>query len=414
MRSRMLAAGLLMLAGSIPVDAQVSRNFSAFDVPFRPSSECDSPATLPPLLPVPPATVPPSSGPGGPKGEYDPGYFYLPERAPERSGPGPCGPGGRVWLGAGLELAWLKPAQVPALVRLGSLTGPVAYGGKQASPLTAGLSLGGGFWLNEERTAGFDASLFLLPQAGTNSAFFSNSSTLLLPTPVGPFPLADPTRDYAGAFQAGFNTRFTSADVNYRNNILCSPDARLDALIGYRFAHIGDEGAIYGKRLGPGGEIVRFRDDITAINNFHGGQIGLSGEYRMDRWYVSGTGKVAFGAVFTDTDLEGKFRVNGTVVPLGFYARPGVNGPRDHSSFAVMPVVGLTLGRQLSDHARIYLGYNFLYLNSLTRAPDVVDPTPTVLAANPQGPLAAATVRRDATTSDFWVQSLSLGMEWRY
>jgi len=313
-----------------------------------------------------------------------------------------------------LELAWLKPVQAPALVRLGGLSGPVAYGGQQSTPFTAGFSLSNGLWLNEGRTMGIDAGVLLLPQTGTNTVFFSNGASLLLPTPLGPFPLADPVLGYAGAYQAGFNTRFTSADVNYRNNLFCTEDARVDALVGYRFAHVGDEGAIYGKRLGPGGEIVRFRDDIIADNNFHGGQIGLAGEYRVDRWFISGTGKVAFGAVLSDTDLEGKLRVNGTVVPIGFYARPGLNGPRDHSSVAVMPVAGLTFGRQLGDHTRAYLGYNFLYLSHLTRATDVIDPTPAVMASNPQAPQAASVLRRDAATSDFWVQTLSFGVEWRY
>ena len=410
MRSRWIAAVLLIVGSIAPASAQPQRSLSAFDVP-----ECDRPTDLPPLLPVPPPSTPRSPGTGGPSGEYDPGYLYLPERAPEKPKPTACGPAGRFWIGAGLELAWLKPTQVPALVRLGTATGPVAFGGQLTSPFVAGLSLAGGFWLNEDHTHGFDASAFLLPQSGTNTVIFSNGSPLLLPTANGGmFPLADPTLGLAGAYQAGFNTRFTSADVNYRNNLLCTPDARLDALVGYRYGHVGDEASLYGKRIGTDGEIVRFRDDISARNDFHGGQIGLAGEYRLDRWFLAGSGKVAFGAVFTETDLEGKFRVNGKVVPFGFYARPGVSGTMQHSHFAVMPVAGLTLGRQLGERGRITVGYNFLYLSSLTRAPDVIDPTPAVLTGNPQASIPAANVRRDAATSDFWVQTVSVGMEWRY
>jgi hypothetical protein len=406
MGSRWIAAAMVAAGLAAPVRAQ----------PVFPRVECDRPAELPPLLAVPPAPMPPGAGPRGPSGDYDPGYFYLPERAPERSGLNVCGPAGRLWLGAGLELAWMKPAQAPALLRAGSANGPVAYGGERlAMPMQAGLSIAGGFWMDQEHSRGFDASLLLLPSAGSNSAIVSNGAALLLPTAGGgAFPLADPVAGSAGAFQAGFSTRFTSADVNYRNNLLCTPDARLDALVGYRFADVGDNGSIYGKRLGPDGEIVRFRDDISARNQFHGGQIGLAGEYRIDRWFIGGTGKIAFGAVFTDTDLEGKFRVNGTVVPVGFYARPGVNGPLEHSHFAVMPAVGLTLGRQVGEHSRVTLGYNFLYLNNIIRAADVIDPAPTGLNSNPQAPLAAATVRRDAAISDFWVQALNLGFEWRY
>jgi len=408
MRARKLLILGVMLIAALRAPAQERSRLSVFDVPTAPMD-------LPPLLPVPPAAVPQPRAPRGPSGEYDPGYFYLPERAPEKSGPVACGPAGRFWLAPALELAWTRPASVPPLVRLGSAIGPVVSGGNLiAAPLRAGVSLAGGFWMNDDYTRGFDGSFFYLSGVGSDSLIFSNRDSLLLPTTGGTFPLADPNAGYAGAFQAGLNTLFTAADVNYRGNLLCTPDARLDTLIGYRYGRLADEYELYGKRLGPGGEIVRFRDEAHARNDFHGGQIGLAGEYRLERWYVAGTGKVAFGVVFTETDLDGKFRVNGTVVPIGFYARPDVNGPRSHSQYAVMPLIGVTLGRQLGEHGRLYLGYNFLYLNHVTRGPDVLDPTPAVLASDPQAPVASALVRRDATTSDFWVQSLSLGMEWRY
>src|SRR6185312_4170089 len=397
MRTWWLAAITLLFAGAARLPAQ----------------ECDRPTDLPPLLAVPPSPMPPTSGSRGPSGDYDPSYFYLPERAPENAGPIACGPAGRFCITPALELAWIKPVSTPNLVRVGTLNGPVAYGGQQSTPFTPGFSVAGGFWLNPEQTHGFDASFFWLPETGVNTVFFSHGSPLLLPTGGGgAFPLAD--AEHAGSYQAGWNTRFATADVDYRNNLICTPNARLDALIGYRYANVGEVGALYGKRVGPGGEIERFRDDIDAVNNFHGGQIGLAGEYRIDRWFISGSGKMAFGAMFTDTDLEGKFRVNGVVAPVGFYARPGVNGTREHANFAVMPVVGLTLGRQITDHCRLFVGYNFFYLSNVIHGPDVIDPTPTVIAANPQAPIAATTVRRDASTSTFWSQSVNLGLDWRF
>ena len=398
MRMRCLPILMLVLA-ALPASAQ----------------ERPVPTELPPLLSVPPTAAPPTVGPRGPSGEYDPGYFYLPERAPERARPAACGPAGRIWFAPALELAWTKSAAVPPLVRLGNATGPIVYGGdRAASPLRAGFSIATGIWINEACTHGFDGTFFVLTGLGSESLLLANGTALQLPTATGTFPLADPNAGTVGAYQAGLNTRFGYADANYRGNLICTSNARIDALVGYMFARLRDDFEIYGKRLGSDGEIVRFRDEAHAKNDFHGGQIGLAGEYRFDRWYVAGTGKVSFGVVTSDTDLEGKFRVNGTVVPIGFYARPDVNGPRSHSHYAVMPVVGLTIGRQISEHARITLGYNFLYLNNLTRGPDVLDPTPAVNRADPQAPVASANVRRDSTSSDFWVQSMSLGMEWRY
>lgn len=380
-----------------------------------PASAQERPSELPPLLPVPPTTVPPPGAPRNSGDEYDPGYFYLPERAPEKSRPNACGPEGRLWFAPALELAWTKSAAVPPLARLGNATGPVVYGADRiSSPMQAGFSLTSGIWMNEERTRGIDGTLFYLVGVGSNSLMFSDGNAIHLPTATGSFPLAEPNAGYAGAYQVGLNTRFGFADVNYRNTLLCNSNARIDGLVGYMFSRLRDDYELYGKRLGPGGEIVRFRDDAQAKNDFHGGQIGLVGEYRMDKWYIAGTGKIGFGVVYTTTNLEGKFRVNETVVPIGFYARPDVSGPRSHSHYAVMPVLGLTVGRQLGDHCRVYLGYNFLYLNHVTRGPDVLDPTPAVNAADPQTAVASTNPRRDSTLSDFWVQSFSLGLELRY
>ncbi|MDB5313685.1 MAG: hypothetical protein JWO38_7887 [Gemmataceae bacterium] len=386
--------------------------------PNTAAAECDRPAELPPLLSVPRPTPPQASGPRDPAGEYDHGYFYLPEQAPEmmRAANQPCGPTGRFWLSPTLELGGSKAASVPALVRAGSPNGPAVYGNEHlTTPFRAGLGLNGGVWLDAEQVHGIDGSFYYLGQGGNNTLLFSPGATYFLPTANGgAFPLSDPAAGYAGSYQAGLITHFSSADVDYRQNVLCGPGGRVDALVGYRYGNLGETFEVYGKRLGPGGEIVRFRDDAKATNQFHGGQIGLAGEYRFDRWYVGATGKVAFGTVFTNTALSGMFRVNGTVIPYGFYARPGTAGETDSSRFGVMPTVGLTFGRQLGEHARVYVGYNLLYLTGVTRGPDVLTPLPNVLAANPQAVSPAASVQRNTPASDFWVQSLSLGLEWRY
>ena len=382
-----------------------------------PPGQCN----LPPLLPTPPAEQAPPATAGTNAGrtgdEYDPGYFYLPERVPDRESDQPkaCGPEGRFWVNAMLEGGWTKSAHVPALVRVGSLNGPVAFGDTGlSSPFRAGLGLTGGFWLDAEHHHGIDASFDYLSPGTSNTLLVSGASTLVLPTAGGgSYPLSTPPAS-AGAYQYGITTRFAAADVNFRENLWCSDAGRLDALVGYRYGHLGEESSIYGKRFGPVGEIERFRDDISATNEFHGGQIGIAGEYRMGGWYLNGFGKIAFGTVFTDTEANGKFRVNGVVMPYGYYSRPGESGARSYTRFGVMPTTGLTLGRQITNHARVFVSYNFLYMTNLVRGSDVVDTTPPVTGSNPFQVNPATPARRDSTTSDLWVQTLNLGLEWRF
>jgi hypothetical protein len=399
------AAAIIGLVLTIAAARADRPPLSAFDIPCAAVDECDPPDRLPPLLAVPPNQMPAKGGPAGPRGEYDPGYFYLPERSPEPAKPAACGPAGRFWIGPGLELAWIKAPTAPPLLHADSATGPLLYGNERInSPLKAGFSLNGGLWLNEEHTRGVDASFLAVSGFGSNSVIFPDGDPpLVLPAGGFAFPLNDMSRGYGGAFQAGLSTTFTTADVNYRQNLYCTGNTRLDALVGYRFAHLGDDYEVYGKRLGPDGEIVRFRDEAHTRTNFHGGQIGLAGEARSDRWFVTGSGKIAFGESYSDAEFEGKFRLNGTVAPFGLYARPGLRGTTSASQFAVMPAAAVTLGRQLGDHARVSVGYTFLYLNRVARGPDVFATA-----------LTPALVRSDVETTDVWLQSVNLSFELRY
>jgi hypothetical protein len=380
-----LAMAVVLLIPTLAA-AQDGARVSVFD---------EKPGELPPLIKIPPANQPPVAGPAGPSGEYDPGYFYLPERNPDGPKRSACGPDGRIWIGAGLELAWMRAPEVAPLLRVGNANGTLLYGGQRVStPMQAGFSLAAGVWMNDLRTIGWDASFLYVNGAGSNSLIGPvGDAVLVLPSAGGAaMTLADPS--HIGAFQAGLDTLFATADVNSRTNLLCSPDARLDALVGYRFARLSDDYEVYGKRLGSDGEIVRFRDEAHTRNDFHGGQIGLAGEWRAGRWFATGSGKVAFGVVFADSDLEGKYRLNTVVVPNGFYARPGAAGSRSQSEFAVMPTAGFSFGRQIGEHARISVGYQFLYLSRAVRGPEMVESS-----VEPSG---------------FWVQSASLAAEWRF
>lgn len=405
MRTRRLIACGLVLLTATTVAAQA---------PERPTE-------LPPLLRAPPAAQPTPAAPvpRGPVSEYDPGYLYLPERAPVAASTEPaCGPAGRFWFVPTLELGWTRAAGNPLIARTGVVVpggvipGTVVYGGRSlAAPGRAGFGLGTGMWFDPQHTRGIDASFYYLGKGTTETAIFAGNIPMLLPVhdPLGTpafFALAGPDVGI-GAYQVGLSTRYASADVNYRQNLLCYGRLRIDGLVGYRYAHLGEDLQAYGKRLGPTGEIIRFKDHVDAANHFHGAQIGLAVEHQFGQWYVAFAKKLAFGGTVTTTDFDGAFRVNGTVDPYGFYSRPAVAGRRSHTDFAVMPVLTLMVGRQLWDHGRVFAGYTLQSLTAVTRATDVVDGSPT-LAGYGTG------MQRETATSSFWSQSVTLGMDLRY
>ena len=69
----------------------------------------------------------------------------------------------------------------------------------------------------------------------------------------------------------------------------------------------------------------------------------------------------------------------------------------DQSEFAVMPTLNVQLGRQVTERARVFAGYSFNYLSRVARLGDALNPANTGL-----------------TFTDFWVQSIGFGAEFRF
>ena len=369
------------------------------------------PAELPPLLKPPADTpqAPPVSAPRGPVADYDHHHLYLPRELP-RVGPRPpetCRPLGRWWVNPALELAWTATHPVSGPVRLqpatpaGRLPGLVlASGGHTPDDFRPGFSLGVGRFLGDTHTHALDANLFFTSDGARTLDGFAPGLLVTFPAGSGRSPprlLAVPPpldRHLVGTFPATLASRFLAADTNYRHNLLCTPTGRLDALTGYRFAHLQDE-LYLGEPHEPGRGEYRW-NRLTASNPFHGGQVGLAGEYRGRKWYLGATATTAFGAVFPDVSATGLF-VTAQAVEGSRFARLAALTAPNRTWFAVLPSVSLVTGRAFGEHLRVFTGYSFRYLSRATRLGEVLNPAVTSVPVD-----------------DFWVQSLSLGLELRY
>ncbi len=379
-------------------------------VPTAPAApDClDQPTYLPPLLrppvndPHPPLAVVPR----GPVGEYDHGQFYLPEYVPS-PGPEACRPLGRWWINTSFEFAWVPARRAPTTIRLrvpdgagGTIPGPVLpVAGLSTGQFQGGFGLSGGRWFDAANTRGFDASFLFV--SGGDRTFDGFAPAMLVLFPNGPdrsapqvvvFPSNTPI---LGIFPTTLSTWYTSADVNYRQNIYCGPNVRLDALAGYRFAFLQDE--IYLGQPPDGSHNDYQRNRISVTNPFHGGQVGLASEYHAGNWYVGGTAKVAFGAVTPDVCASGLFVGAEGATASGGYARLATLADTNRSQFAVLPLLNVTLGRQIREQGRVFVGYSFQYLSRVARLGDVLDSTATAVQF-----------------TNFWVQSFNVGLELRY
>ncbi len=402
----------------LPAPAPPAAPASPTPTPLPPPAVPPATGQLPPLLPVPqpPGTpLPEVPRPGGPPIEYDHGYQYLPERLPERSRRHPndeaCGPDGRWWIIPSLNLSWASTQPAPGGIRLrvpnssvpgGVITGPrLPVGGLDAGRFEAALGLVVGRWFGETNTHGIEASAFF---RDANTTFEGLAPGMLVFFPGGvdrsaPQVVVLPNgvaSQVVGSFPATLGTYFATADVNYRHKLVCTANSRLDVLAGYRYAFLEDE-LYLGELPADGRGHDAFRLNRVAVSNsFHAGQIGLAGEVRANGWYVSGSAKMAFGVVTPEVTATGLFLDAQGHSGNGF-RRLNALTAAGQSEFAVMPSLGVQVGRQLGNYTRLFAGYSFNYLSRAGRLGDVLNP------ANAGLPL-----------TDFWTQSISFGGEFRF
>jgi hypothetical protein len=367
----------------------------------------DQPPELLPLF-IPPST-PTNPGqppvPVGPVTEYDHNYLYLPDFVPPAVQE-PCGPLGRWWVNPDGELAWIPTPAAPASIRLrvptaeGSIPGPILpVGGLTPERFQGGFGLTAGAWLDSANTEGIEAGLFIL--GGSDRTFEGYAPGMLVLNPSGHDQYApqvivlSPGSTVVGVFPTTLSTWFMGADINYRHNVYCSPNLRLDALVGYRFAYLQDEVYLGNSEDGNGDDYRRNR--LAVSNQFHGGQIGLAGEFRSNGWYIDGALKLALGAVLTNVSATGLFMGAEGEDPSGAYSRLAALAD-SQARFAVLPTLDMTVGKQIREHVRIYAGYSLQYLSRVVRMADVLD----------------SSSGSTPTTTDFWVSSVKFGVEVRY
>ena len=131
-------------------------------------------------------------------------------------------------------------------------------------------------------------------------------------------------------------------------------------------------------------------------------------------------GKVALGATHQEVRISGTtdFTDPG-VAPVrqqgGLLALPTNIGSYSRDQFSVVPEIGINVGRQVTDHLRLFAGYTLLYWSGVVRPGDQIDfgVNPTQLPT-PTGPGTLVGEARPAfafRNTDLWAQGVNLGLE---
>jgi hypothetical protein len=359
-------------------------------------------------------------------------------------------------------LWWFKNDTVPALVTtsapadMGFLTGPTTrtlFGG---DGLSSGSHSGGrftaGVWLNDCETKAVEVSGFFLP--GGERRFDANSANFAVL--ARPFFNLNRNQEFAqltafpgvstGNIAVTNSSDLWGVEANLRCCLCagCAPcdecdswyagwGYHLDGLVGFRYLNLNEDLSITetGVNLptAPQNPNTAFSvfDDFAARNRFYGAQVGLDAEVaRGGPWSVDVLGKVALGDTNQHININGGQRVTnlatGVTTPFqgGLLALPSNIGSHNRNAFSVVPEINVTLNYQITDHWRVFAGYDFLFWTNVVRPGGQIDRVldeTQIPNFDPPGTIAAAGQNRPAVPfrqSDFWAQGLNLGLEFRY
>lgn len=356
------------------------------------------------------------------------------------------------WYGTAEYLYWwVRPTPVPALVTSGSASDlfPGALGQPGTSVLFGGNTLGsgprsgfrflGGYWLNDCHSLGVEAGFFFL--FNQNNNFAASSSPVGNPVLARPFvdgvtgaqteELVSFPNVVAGSVAANTNSRFWGAEINLRRNLCCGCNWYVDGLLGFRYLGLNESITVAenltiiappNTPLGPfNGTTVQVNDRFATQNRFYGTQMGFYGEYRFDRFFVGGRVVVGLGPTQQIVDITGSTTSTAPggkpVTSTGCLLAQSTNiGRHTRDYFGVVPEVGLNVGYQFTNNLRAFVGYNFLYWNSVVRPGNQIDPRvnqallPPATTSSPSPAVPAFAFHG----SEFWAQGLTFGIEFRY
>ncbi|MFN6129510.1 MAG: BBP7 family outer membrane beta-barrel protein [Planctomycetota bacterium] len=239
----------------------------------------------------------------------------------------------------------------------------------------------------------------------------------------------------SGRVQVQTDSQLASAAVRFRHMLCCSngcgysalacapiqAQSRIDATIGWRYMQLR-EGLLITEDLtsldanNPGSFLIQ--DSFKTFNQFNGAEVGVQWLGRRGFWSLETIMRLSLGNSLQRLEVRGTTQSpkGGATSQGGLLAQPGRNiGIFEQEEFAVIPELGATVGYQLTERLKLNVGYTFLYWSNLIRPGDQIDTTvnpnllPPAIAGNTfLGP--AFEIRE----TDYWVQGLSVGGEYRW
>ena len=227
-----------------------------------------------------------------------------------------------------------------------------------------------------------------------------------------------------GSVNVRASNEILGTDAWFRRSLSRDACFQMDWLAGYQFVRMNDSIFINNTQTDiqgvsvPAGTVIAVQDAFRAHNEFHGGTLGLVAENHYGCYQLDLLAKVAIGNMHQTVLVSGRTTVTEPALapvtaPSGLLAQGTNSGVRSRNRLAFIPEVNVNLGYRVNDQWSLSMGYSFLYFSDVVVAGGQIDRTVN-LSQNPGpivGPVRPAPL---FNTTDYWVQGLSLGMDYRF
>ena len=360
------------------------------------------------------------------------------------------------WVSFDYMNTWLESRYLPPLVSTsppgteGVVPGAaVLFGGEKVSgdrqnagKLSLGawlgpaerLGVGGNFFSVQTETVRFDAAsdgsrVLARPidETSPNTENGGGPDSYLV---TGPILLGTTPFVLSGDIHAVTQTDVLGAEGYLRYLLYGTPGWRLDLIGGYQFSRVDDNLNVnhvtfYDPAIFAWSATAE--DNFNTVNRFHGGELGLLGEFGKGPIALSILAKVGLGNMNEVVTIAGRSSVTDMGGGTGYYrggvlALPTNMGTYKQDKFAVIPETEIKLSLQLTRHWEATVGYDFIYWSTLALASDQIETSqrdlPKVNSSQwfggqldpAGGAYPSCTGIKD---SSLWLQGLSVGLTLR-
>lgn len=417
-------------------------------------SAVDTPKELPSTGTAPAATAPstPASNTLTQGCNINSTCTSCPTYACDPCGPcGPCGPAGKYWVAAEYIYWTTSGNRIPALASTSPVGTPRANAGVIGDPSTtilygnqsinndwrSGFRVRSGMWFDDCQTCGIESDFFYLARSHDKATF--NCDGTGRPIVMRPFFNVNENRQdtqlvcfpdvLKGQLSVDSKSSLWGTSTNLIKNIHCDPCGRLDFLLGYRYLNLTDDlkinedlTSLAGATNVAPGTRFQIEDRFRTENNIHAAYLGLAWERRFSHYFVNLRSTVGLGWNHEVTEISGSTTITPPAPGVaqtyagGLLSQPSNIGRYTNNQFVVVPSGQIKFGVQLTEHARAYVGYDFLYVSNVVRSGDQIDLRVNTNQIAPSTGLGggAALPAPTGRKTDFWAHGASIGLEFRF